>query len=223
MPPPVVYCRGADVGRCASVQPRFARIRRWTPWWFSESGAPLNNPWIGVLRLVAVDLDGDGVQDLFVFDRNGGRVPPCKAAFRMCRIPIDLFVPPDGTAFPEGMQNWALLRDANCDGVPDVFHNSQSGIRLWLGEMQDGLVAYPNAPNTNLFGNWNFGAGDQQVPLICLNTDIPALDDFDGDGDLDMVTWTETSSTLYAYTGRGATEGSVGCGDRHEPLLRHAR
>lgn len=185
---------------------------------FGESGAPLDNPWVGGFtapQFSAADLDGDGVQDLFVFDRNGGRVLPFQGCISdVPESPLTYLYRPDWrTAFPEGMQNWALLRDANCDGVPDVFHNSQSGIRLWLGEMQDGLVAYPNAPTTNLFGNWNFGAGDQQLPLICLNTDIPALDDFDGDGDLDMVTWTETSSTLYAYTGRGATEGSVGCGD----------
>ena len=185
---------------------------------FGTDGAPLDNPWSGGFtapQFSAGDLDGDGVPDLFVFDREGHRVMPFQGC--VSDVPEDpltyLHRPDWRPAFPEAMRNWVLLRDANCDGVPDVFHNSQSGIRMWLGELTDGLVSYPDDPGANLFGNWNFGSGDQQLPLICLNTDIPALDDFDGDGDLDMVTWTETSSTLYAYTGRGAEEGTVGCGD----------
>ena len=185
---------------------------------FGMEGTALDNPWTGGLtapQFSAADLDGDGVQDLFLFDREGDRILPFQGCVSdVPEEPLTYLHRPDWrAAFPEDMRNWVLLRDANCDGVPDVFHNSQSGIRMWLGQMQDGLVDYPVDPGANLFGNWDFGAGDQVLPLICLNTDIPALDDFDGDGDLDMVTWTETSSTLYAYTGRGATEESVGCGD----------
>lgn len=185
---------------------------------YGETGESMTNPWTGGLtapQFSAADLDSDGVQDLFLFDRSGNRILPfqgCTSEASESAVTY-LYRPDWRSAFPEGIQEWALIRDANCDGVADIFHNSQSGFRIWYGASSGGLVSYPEAPTTNVFGNWDFGTGDQQLPLICLNTDIPALDDFDGDGDLDMVTWTETSSTLYAYTGRGATEGSVGCGD----------
>jgi hypothetical protein len=185
---------------------------------YGETGEAMTHPWTGGItapQFSAADLDGDGIEDLLVFDRSGHRMLPfqgCTSESVLDSI-VYLYRPDWRSAFPTDIRNWALLRDANCDGVADLFHNSQSGFRIWYGEYMDGLVGFPNAPTTNVFGNWDFGTGDQVLPLICLNSDIPALDDFDNDGDLDMVTWTETSSSLYAYTGRGATEGSVGCGD----------
>ena len=185
---------------------------------FGLDGSPMSNPWTGGLtapQFSGADLDGDGIVDLFVFDRSGNRV----LAFQGCasdvpESPLTYHYRPDWrSAFPEDLRNWALLRDANCDGIADVFVNSQSGIRIWPGVFQDGMTQYPDAPTSNIIANWDFGSGDQQLPMVCLSTDIPAIGDFDEDGDLDLVTWTETSSTLYRYTGRGAAPESVGCGD----------
>ena len=207
------------VGFASPMLGQEAGYQRWdTVAVWGLNGAPLSNPWAGGLtapQYSAADLDGDGIGDLFVFDRSGNRI----LAFQGCasdvpEAPLTYFHRPDWReAFPNDLRNWTLVRDADCDGLPDLFTNSQSGIRLWYGVLQDGLVHFPVNPGSNVIANWDFGTGDQQLPLVCLNTDIPAIDDFDGDGDLDIVTWTETSSTLYSYKGRGATAESVGCGD----------
>ena len=216
-----------------STMAQEAQFQRWdtVPVWDWQGNA-LANPWTGGMtapQYSVADLDGDGTGDLFVFDRSGNRI----LVFQGCEsdvpeAPLTYYHRPDWRgAFPTGLRNWTLLRDADCDGLPDLFTNSQSGIRLWHGAMQDGLIHFPVNPGSNVIANWDFGTGDQQLPLVCLNTDIPAIDDFDGDGDLDIVTWTETSSTLYSYKGRGATAESVGCGDTliwdNRALLHRAR
>lgn len=186
----------------------------------------LANPWVGGMtspQFSSADLNFDGAPDLFVFDRGGDRVLPFLSDPSIIDedgAPRYTYAPNLRSAFPQGLKNWALLADANCDGRADLFTNYQSGVRLWydVGEGagsggEDLSVPAFMEPTLSEKANWNFGAGSQTLPMVCLSTDIPALLDMDDDGDLDLVTWTETSSTLYAYTGRGAEPGTIGCGD----------
>src|SRR5690606_32328974 len=87
------------------------------------AGELLPNPWAGGLnscQFSEIDLDLDGVKDLFVFDRVGDRIStylnkstaPGQIDYRYTREFQD--------AFPEGLRNWVFMRDFNCDGKEDL-------------------------------------------------------------------------------------------------------
>lgn len=76
-----------------------------------------------------IDLNQDGIKDLFVFDRNGDQVLP----FIKIGLPGSLeyrFAPEYISVFPE-MRNWALLVDFNQDGVEDIFAHQVCTLVVW--------------------------------------------------------------------------------------------
>jgi hypothetical protein len=166
----------------------------------------LLNAWTGGLnscQFSEIDLDGDGILDLFVFDRlgpDGGRITtflnkgtPNKVAYVSAPQYVSKFPP---------IQHWALLADYNCDGKADLFTSTVSGIALYkntstpTGGLSFQLVSplimsnYGSSPNLNLY-----------VSIV----DIPAIVDIDGDGDLDIITYS-INGTYAEYHKNGSME-----------------
>ena len=84
----------------------------------------LKNPWAGGLnspQFSPIDMNGDGVKDLFVFERGyNGKV----LTFINNGTPneVDYYYAPEyESVFPE-IHNWALLLGYNCDGREDIFN-----------------------------------------------------------------------------------------------------
>ena len=71
----------------------------------------LNSP-----QISEIDLNNDGKQDLFVFDRSGSSV---HTFIRQANGSF-LFAPHYAAQFPR-LNSWALLRDYDADGKPDIF------------------------------------------------------------------------------------------------------
>ena len=166
-------------------------------------GDTLSNPWVGGLtapQWSPIDFDFDGDEDLFAFDRDGSRL----LAFERTEIGWE-YRPKWVLGWPE-LVDWCLLRDFDCDGRPDIFTSHQNGIYVYRNITENPLEPQFSPAATPLLASYDFGAGADMLPVVCLGIDIPAILDHDGDGDIDIITFTETSSTLYRF------QGSVECG-----------
>lgn len=146
-------------------------------------GKMLTLPWAGGLNSVQVntiDLNGDNKQDLALFDRTANKL----IAFLNQNNQF-VAAPEYEELFPTEITQWMLLRDFNCDGKKDIFTSDPFGIIVFVNTTgADGKLKWrsfnPGFPllTKGFSGNINLKINE---------SDIPAIDDVDGDGDLDIL------------------------------------
>lgn len=172
-------------------------------------GISLQNAFVGGMtapQFSRFDADFDGDKDLFVFDRDGNR----KLIF-LNNDPtpgvIDYTYAPElANSFPV-LKDWALMRDFDCDGKEDIFTSFQSSIQVYRNTSNEVDGIQFELFSSQLQGEFNFGGGPTMLPLICLSIDIPSIKDYDGDGDVDIVTFTESATTIYFFENKSADNG----------------
>ena len=145
-----------------------------------------------------IDLNADGKQDLFVFDRTGNvRLPFINNG--AANVSDYQFAPEYAANFPD-LNDWALLRDYNGDGVMDIFTYGAAGIRVFKGKVVNKQVQFDRinfGTNGNVL-NYPLSNGFR-VNLYTNSVDIPAIDDIDGDGDLDILAFEVGGGHVYFY------------------------
>lgn len=153
-----------------------------------RAGLPMAMPWAGGLnapQFSAIDLDQDGLMDLYLFDRAGDQ---------------SIFLLNTGTAeqpqyqptraydnvhpFPL-LHGWALMRDYNCDGKADLFAYTSAAFAVYRNTSDASGLSFTLVDEM---------VGSNYVPLqspnlYITNDDIPGIADIDGDGDLDVLTF----------------------------------
>lgn len=160
-------------------------FERWDSLHVSRGGNNLLNPWSGGFSspmFSPIDLNQDGLKDLFVFDRTCHRV----LTFINAGIPGVVkytYNHAYAQAFPP-MRYFALLRDYNCDGKEDIFTYTSGGFKVYRNDytVTSGLQFTLVTP----FLMEDFTSGP--INVYTSSADLPAIDDLDGDGDLDILT-----------------------------------
>ncbi len=165
----------------------------------------LNNP-----QMSEVDVDGDGQLDLYFFDRAGDVHVAVGYAGRVASDFVDKssFV----RDWPAA-QNFVLLRDFDADGVADMFtsgsETGREGILVYKGFRQNGRLQFSPVALPGRLGDilgYRTDNGDQLIYVA--RTDIPAIQDIDGDGDLDILSFDSNGSFIYLYRNTATRTGT---------------
>jgi len=151
----------------------------------TSENSPLKYPWAGGLNSVQfgeIDLNRDGLKDLFAFDRNGNR--------KLCFInngvynTIDYSFQPQYARLMPELYEWAVFADYDNDGKTDIFTYSPgwAGMLVYHNVSQDLLkFELVVSPFLETFQENGY------VNLLVTDVDYPGIADLDGDGDLDIL------------------------------------
>jgi hypothetical protein len=183
---------------------------------FSINGQELPQALAGGLnscQMSKLDVNMDGVEDLFFFDRQTARI---SIFLNMNPTPgvVDYkYTLAYNSAFPIGLRNWVLLRDMNCDGKKDICANTGSGMRIFWNTSESELSFASNS--TGAIGAfYDFGNGNSfDATVFSIAPDVPAIDDYEGDGDLDVWSWNDNAAGLYFFENRAADNGDCSVPD----------
>src|SRR5688572_15362474 len=148
----------------------------------------LKHPWAGGLNFVQfsdIDVDFDGDLDLFVFDRSGDEISVFLTEEENGEQ-VYRYLHGGHALFPADVRYRAAMVDYNGDGKNDLFTYGIGGMKVYrnVGDGVNGLQ-WQLAKNL-LMSEY---PGNDYTNLYVSSSDIPALIDVEGDGDLDILTF----------------------------------
>jgi len=160
----------------------------------SDAIAPLDHAWAGGLNTPqwsTLDLNIDGHQDLVVFDRTSEQIQ----TYLWDAIAGEYVLSFDYANKLPPIRDWMLIRDFNCDGQKDIFTYEPGGIRVFENTSSNGELTF-ELRSSLLQSYYDFGSAPYYSNLYVSAIDIPSIADFDGDGDLDIHTFTLSGITI---------------------------
>ncbi len=178
-----------------------------------SDGEELLNPFTGGIdspQVISLDLDRDGFQDLVIFDRQGGVFLPY------------LYDGENGTYHYEDalknnmppLTNFVIQADYNQDGIEDLFGQSlvnNGQTQVYEGRVENGTLLFEEVNILNEEDEFNILYSkyfNNRFPLAIPITDIPSILDYDGDGDIDILTFDTNGSRVELHLNMDKENGN---------------
>ncbi|MDR2084007.1 MAG: T9SS type A sorting domain-containing protein [Bacteroidales bacterium] len=140
--------------------------------------------WSGGLNSVQfceLDLNLDGISDLVLFDRTGDKLLFFVANFENSSVKY-IYSPQYFNSFPK-ITNWIICKDYDNDGKNDIFTYTRFGIKVYRNESNNNELKFKQV--TSPFIESYYNQIYSNIPAT--SADYPAIEDIDGDGDLDIL------------------------------------
>jgi len=157
------------------------------------NGDTLDFPWTGGFNSVvpaAIDLDGDTLLDLILLDRIGNRLS-CFLNNGVSGTVSYRYAPEFTSRLPR-LHDWVIAADADCDGDKDLFTYGNSAISYWRNDFS----ASSGVQFTLVVPQLSSWYGTFFNPVFVSQVNVPAIVDVDGDSDLDIITFANSSNYL---------------------------
>jgi hypothetical protein len=173
-------------------------------------GDTLKMPWAGGINFPQwseIDLNQDGKPDLFMFDRDNGRIitlinDGSHSPNAFLHDSSLKYAP----MFPANMQGWATLYDYNCDGLPDLFTSTNYGIAEYKAAYNSGGWTFTVVDSTMLY---KYDTSFANIFASAYLT--PDFVDMDGDGDMDIIGQNLNCPGTFTYYRNYSEEDGHGC------------
>ncbi len=190
------------------IAPVFAQVFNFLEIPVIKNGQQLANPWTGGMNAPQwskFDINNDGVEDLYAFDRNGSvhlsfinmGNSPGAVNYKYSRFWLK--------NFPQ-VKDFVLMRDFNNDGLSDMFANAYDefhrGMKVYKASLEDDFlnferILFPSYSSDIIPYQENGEIIDQIRIWIPLN--YPAIEDMDNDGDLDILAMGQLGDKVVFY------------------------
>lgn len=166
-----------------------------------ENNYVLKMPWangINSSNVSNIDLNFDGKKDIVVYDHlNNFGVGRFRCFINNGNVNQTKYIaaPELSYYFPEAY-HWAIFLDYNCDGLEDLFCYTSLGIMVYKNVSTPANILSFILVDSLIKSNYNSGGMPALYNIYASSQGIPAITDIDGDGDIDILTFSPLGSFI---------------------------